>query len=162
MFVQACLRLLLCIALLASLPLQAEEEHWYDYDHLYLQGGSYVHFESSDDHAGNNIFVSLEAVKANDWLYGLALFDNSFNQFSQYLYVGKSWHFDGRWDGFHAKITAGLIHGYKDEFEDKIPFNDLGVAPGLIPGVGYKKGRFGVDMILLGNSAMLFTVGMDL
>ena len=162
MFTKTMTRLSLCMALLASFALQAEEEHWYNFDHLYLQGGTYVHFESSDDHAGSKILVSLEAVKSNDWLYGLALFDNSFNQFSQYLFAGKSWHFHGKWEGFNAKLTAGLIHGYKDEFQDKIPYNSSGVAPGLVPSVGYQKGRFGVNMLLLGNSAMLFTVGMDL
>lgn len=162
MFTHTLTRLGLCLALLSPFTLQAEEEHWYNFDHLYLQGGTYVHFQSSDDHAGTNLFGSLEAVKANDWLYGLALFDNSFGQFSQYLYGGKSWHFHGKWEGFHAKLTAGIIHGYKEPYEDKIPFNNSGFAPGLIPGVGYKKGRFGVDMILLGNSAMLFTLGMDL
>lgn len=153
---------MLWLLLLLPFAAQAEEEHWYNFDHLYLQGGTYVHFESSEDHDGPNILVSLEAVKANDWLYGLALFDNSFNQFSQYLYGGKSWHFHDKWEGFHAKLTAGLIHGYKDEYQDKIPLNDLGVAPAIVPSVGYKKGRFGADMILLGNSALLFTVGMDL
>ncbi len=150
-----------CLMLLSPLVAESQEEHWYNFDHLYFQAGTYVHFSSSDEHAGSNVFVSLEAVRSDDWLYGLALFDNSFNQFSQYLYGGKNWDFHGRFEGFHAKLTAGLIFGYKDEYEDKIPFNNNGVAPGLIPSVGYKKGRFGADMILLGNSAMLFTVGMD-
>ena len=155
------LRVLLLLMLIAPISAQAEE-NWYNVDHFYLQGGTYVHFQSSDDHTGSNVLVALEAFNNNDWLAGLALFDNSFGQFSQYLYLGKNWNFDGSFDGFHAKLTAGIIHGYTDEFEDKIPFNKNGFAPGLVPSVGYKKGRFGVDMILLGNSAMLFTVGMDL
>ena len=32
------------------------------------------------------------------------------------------------------------------EFKDKIPNNDLGIAPAIIPGIGYKKGHFGADM----------------
>lgn len=158
---QKVLNILFFLALFASVTAQAQEEHWYNYDHLFLYGGTYVHFSQSDDHAGSNILVALEAVRSDDWLYGLALFDNSFNQFSQYLYGGKNWDFHGKLEGFHAKLTVGLIHGYKDEFEDKIPFNELGIAPALVPSVGYKRGRFGADMILLGNSAMLFTVGMD-
>ena len=161
MFNQLLTRVILCSALLAPFATQAEEEHWYNYDHLYFYGGTYVHFESSDDHTGSNILVALEARKANDWLYGLSLFDNSFGQFSQYLYAGKSWWFHGNWEGFNAKLTAGLIHGYKGEFKDKIPLNELGVAPGIIPSVGYKKGRFGGDVVLLGTSAVLFTVGME-
>ncbi len=137
------------------------EESWFNYDHLYLQAGSYVHFSQNDDHSGSRFLISLEAVKSNDWLYGVSLFDNSFGQFSQYLYTGKSWDYHDTWEGFHTKLTVGLIHGYKDEYRDKIPLNNSGIAPAIIPGVGYKKGRFGGDMIFLGFNALLFTVGMD-
>ena len=154
-------RFMLGMVLCHPLASQAEE-HWYNYDHLYLQGGTYIHYDPDDDHAGPRLFLGLEAVRSDNWLYGLALFSNSFNQFSQYLYAGKSWNFPGRAENFHVKVTAGLIHGYKDEFKDKIPNNGLGIAPAIIPGIGYKKGRFGVDVVLLGKSGLLFTAGMDL
>lgn len=144
------------------MPCLAEESRWYHYDHLYLQGGSYIHFRSSDEHDGSNLFASLEAVRSDNWLYGLGLFDNSFGQFSQYLYAGKQWHLNGKMKNFHFKVTAGLIHGYKDEYKNKIPMNDFGIAPAIIPGFGYKKNRLGGDVILLGNSGLLFTVGYDL
>ncbi|MGB5179270.1 MAG: hypothetical protein WBP44_11135, partial [Gammaproteobacteria bacterium] len=83
-------RLIFCLAALYPFTAQAEEEHWYNYDHLMFSAGTYIHYDPDDDHAGNRLFFSLEAVKANDWFYGLALFNNSFNQFSQYLYGGKS------------------------------------------------------------------------
>jgi hypothetical protein len=137
------------------------EEHWYNYDHLYLEGGTYIHYDPDDDYKGPRLFVGLSAVKANDWIYGLALFNNSFDQFSQYVYAGKRWNFPGSAENFHAKITAGLIHGYKGEFKDKIPNNGTGIAPAIIPGLGYKKGRFGGDIYVLGISGLLFTVGMD-
>jgi hypothetical protein len=148
--------------LAALLPFSVQgEEHWYNYDHLYFQAGTYIHYDPDDDHKGNRIFTSLEAVKANNWSYGLALFNNSFDQFSQYLYGGKTWDFYGRLDGFHARITAGLIQGYKGEFKDKIPNNDAGIAPAIIPGIGYKKGRFAGDIYVLGISGLLFTAGVD-
>lgn len=154
-------RLFLSLVLLSPLVSQAEEA-WYDYDHLYIQAGTYTHYTSSPEHKGSNVFVSVEAVKSNNWLYGLALFDNSFGQFSQYAYLGKSWNYHGAFEGFHTKMTVGLIHGYRDEFKDKIPLNELGTAPAIIPGVGYKNGRYGADVIILGLSGLLFTVGMDL
>ncbi len=139
-----------------------KEEKWYQYDHLYFQFGTYFHYHHSDDHAGNNLFGSLEAQKSNHWLYGLALFDNSFGQFSQYLYGGYQWQLPGDYENFHFKLTAGVIHGYKEPWDDKIPFNSKnGWAPGLIPGIGYKKNGWGIDMIFLGNSALLFTLGKD-
>lgn len=154
-------RFSLFIMLLSPFIAQADE-HWYDYDHLYLQGGSYAHFTSSDDYKGTNVLVSLEAIKKNDWSYGLALFNNSFDQFSQYLYLGKTWNYSGSFDGFHSKLTAGFIHGYRGEYQDKIPFNNVGIAPAIIPSVGYKVGRYGTDISLLGVAGLLMTVGLDL
>ncbi len=156
------IRLLVFCFVLSSPCRSYAEENWYNYDHLYVQGGTYTHYTSTPDHKGSNIFTSIEAVKDNDWLYGLALFDNSFGQFSQYLYVGKHWNYQGAFDGFHTKLTAGLIHGYSGKFKDKLALNELGVAPVIIPGIGYKKGRYGADVIMLGFAGLLFTVGMDL
>ena len=160
MHTRTVIRLLHYLLLLIPFASQAEE-HWYNYDHLYFQVGTYIHYDPSDDHSGTRIVASLEAVKSNGWLYGLSLFNNSFDQFSQYLYGGKMWNFHGKLEGFTAKITAGLIHGYKDEFKDKIPNNGLGVAPAIIPSIGYKKGRYTFETALLGVSAMAFTLGMD-
>ena len=154
------LMLVFWLVLLGPFSAQAEE-HWYGFDHLSMQAGSYVHYEADEDHAGSRLFASLEAVRSDDWFYGLALFNNSFDQFSQYLYGGKNWNFHGHWEGFYARISAGLIHGYKGEFEDKIPFNDLGVAPAIIPGAGYRKGRFSANAYVLGVAGLLFTAGID-
>jgi len=150
-----------CCLCLSPYIIQAEE-NWFDYDHLYVQGGTYAHYSSSPDYDGPDILVGIEAVKANDWLYGLALFDNSFGQFSQYLYLGKSWNYHGMFEGFHTKLTAGLIHGYRGEFKDKIALNELGLAPVLIPSFGYKKHGYGADIIILGTAGLLFTAGIDL
>lgn len=128
----------------------------------YLQAGTYTHYSSSDEHDGPNILVSLEARRSDDWLYGLALFDNSFGQFSQYLYTGKTWQLSGSFEHFHTKLTAGLIHGYRGEYKDKIPLNELGVAPAIIPSIGYDYGEYSADIIMLGNSGLLFTVGKHL
>lgn len=132
---------LFCLAWFLPVAVPAEE-HWYNYDRLYLQAGTYVHYHSDDDFAGNRLFASLEAIKSSDWLYGLAVFNNSFGQFSQYLY-------------------GGMLHGYKGDYRDRVPLNDLGVSPAVIPGIGYQEGRFGADAYLLGFSGVLFTVGMD-
>ncbi|HDY85279.1 hypothetical protein LCGC14_0646160 [marine sediment metagenome] len=154
-------RSLLCLALLSPLVAEADD-NWLSYDHLYLQGGTYTHYKSSSDYSGPDILVSLEAVKKNDWLYGLALFDNSFGQFSQYVYAGKIWNYHDSFEGFHSRVTAGLLHGYRGEYQDNIPFNGLGTAPAIIPSVGYKAGRYGADVSMLGFAGLLMTVGLDL
>lgn len=154
---------IMCLALFTSWSLQAEEAHWYNYDHLYIHGGTYYHYGGNDDpnYAGTHIVLKLDAVKENDWLYGLSLFDNSFGQFSQYIYGGKRWNYHGAWEGFNTKITMGLMHGYKGRFKDKIPLNDLGTAPALLLSIGYKQGGYGVDLTFFGAAGLLFTVGMD-
>ena len=153
--------LLFCLAFYLPVISHAAENQDH-FDHYYLQAGTYTHYSSSEDHAGPDIFVAAEAVGDNDDIYGLALFDNSFGQFSQYLYTGKSWNYHGALEGFHTKVTAGLIHGYRGEFQDKIPLNNYGFAPAIIPGVGYSNGHYGADVIMLGLSGLLFTVGMNL
>ena len=102
--------------------------------------------------------INFEAWLKNDWHVGLALFDNSFGQSSQYLYVGKSWDFgeSGHWYG---RVTAGLLHGYEDEYEDKIPLNGLGVAPGIVPALGYQYKRVFAEVQLLGLAATMVTAG---
>ncbi|SFJ90349.1 hypothetical protein [Methylophaga sulfidovorans] len=155
------LALLLLFAPIAGFADETKHEDSY-FDHYYLQGGTYMHYTDSDDYTGTKIFTSLEGVKSNDWLYGLALFDNSFGQFSQYIYTGKSWNYHGKFEGFHTKLTAGFIHGYRGDYKDKIPLNHFGIGPAIIPGIGYDNGKFGADVIMLGGAGLLFTVGTHL
>ena len=161
MFSHPMVRFTVCLAALYPFATQAEEEHWYNYDHLNLPAGTYIHYDPDDDHEGNRIFTSLEAVKSNDWsmVWPCSIIPSTS---SPSIYTAaRTGIFMARLDGFHAKITAGLIHGYKGEFKDKIPNNGEGIAPAIIPGIGYKKGRFGADIYVLGISGLLFTVGID-
>ena len=91
---------------------------------------------------------------------GLALFNNSFGQPSAYAYVGQ------RWDGvlhnprLFFKLSGGFIYGYKDKYKDKIPFNDYGIAPAVIPALGYQLGEGNsVQLMVLGNAGILFAFG---
>ncbi len=129
---------------------------------IYFEGGGYIHFSDSEDYKGTPYFFSAEVQRKDQWLYGLGLFNNSFDQFSQYLYGGYKFKFEDSLKNFHAKITVGIIHGYKDEFKDKIPLNNSGFAPAIIPGIGWKKDKLGMDVILLGDAGLLFTVGYDI
>lgn len=130
-------------------------------DAIYLNGATYTHFSHSEDHQGPPILLSAEIIKPNRLFYGLSLFNNSFGQFSQYVYVGKEFRLDKYVDGMRSKISAGIIHGYKDEFQDKIPFNDYGIAPAIIPGIGYQKKKWGFDIYLMGAAGLLFDVGYE-
>ncbi len=100
--------------------------------------GPYVHhWSESPDHRTAFIFA-LEKHQDDRRLIGLSLFRNSFGQPSAYAYAGYHWHgFLGQ-PRLTAKVTAGIIYGYTGQYEDKVPLNWNGFAPGLIPSLGYK------------------------
>ena len=122
-----------------------------------------IHFRPSPNHAKWTNMVNVEIQSKYDrvWgadqtLFGLALFDNSFGQFSQYLYWGQKWDLH---PNVYAKVTAGLLHGYRGKYRDKIPFNRAEIAPAIIPAIGVRFGNLSIEGILLGGAAMQFAVG---
>lgn len=119
------------------------------------------HFHPDVQHVNHQRLVNLEYQRADNWLAGVAFFRNSFGQPSEYLYLGKLWRpFSAQ--AVHVKLTGGLLHGYKGEFRDKIPFNKSGIAPALLPSIGYSTRRFTSEFILFGTNGMMFTLGMYL
>jgi hypothetical protein len=58
-----------------------------------------------------------------------------------------------------VKVSAGVVYGYKDQYEDKVPFNHNGYAPAIIPSFGVRWHDVSVEAILLGLNAMMFSVG---
>lgn len=116
------------------------------------------HWDPDPDHVNNSKLINFEFEATNKWLYGFAWFDNSFGQPSQYLYAGYYWDmFNTDWA--YVKVTGGLLHGYKDENKDKIPFNGLGVAPAIVPALGVRYKRVFSELQILGNSAITVTAG---
>ena len=121
-----------------------------------------IHFDSDPQHADYSWLVGLEWQSSSRWLVGAAYFNNSFDQKSQYLYFGKSWPLDFISPRVYFKLTGGLLLGYKEPYEDKIPINKDGVGLGALPALGYKYGDFNVQVNLLGTAGLMFTVGYDL
>ena len=104
--------------------------------------------------------LGVEMRHVNKWIYGATFFDNSFGQESQYLYTGYQWNTYGYSSvRQHFKLTGGLLHGYKDEYQDKIPFNGLGVAPAIVPTYGIRYKNLITEASLGGVSAFTITVG---
>ena len=135
-----------------------------DGDSFAVQYGFYTkHRSYSPEHVDRNQLVNLEILSNYDrvWggdktLFGVAIFKNSFGQPSQWLYWGQQWDFNPY---VYAKVTAGLLHGYKGKYRDKIPFNKAGVAPGIIPSIGLRYKGVTFETILLGTNALMFAVG---
>ena len=131
-----------------------EVDQWYIFTSLYTK-----HFDPDPDHVNNQKLLGLESQMKNQWLFGLAVFDNSFGQNSQYLYTGYKWDLFGseRW---YFKLTGGLLHGYKEPYDDKIPLNGLGVAPAIVPTLGFQYKFFVAEANLGGLAAMTITAGI--
>lgn len=126
-----------------------------------------IHFHYSSEHADFSWLVGAELQFPSRWLIGGAYFNNSFDQKCQYYYFGKSWPLDFISDNeymknMYFKLTGGVLLGYKEPYEDKIPFNNNGVAPGIVPGLGYQFGDFNVQLNLLGDAGIMFTFGYNL
>jgi len=125
-----------------------------------LQTSLYTrHWDPSPEHNNHQNMITVEARLRNEWLAGLSVFDNSFDQPSQLLYVGKTWPLlnSPHW---YLKLIGGLIHGYDEPYEDKIPLNGLGVAPAILPSVGYRRGYLVVETHFAGLAAVTVTAGI--
>ena len=109
------------------------------------------------------MFGGIEYHRPDNWLGGLSLFNNSFGQFTQYLYLGKQFH---PWDSqpkVRIKLSAGVAHGYRDEHYDTLPIRWGGSwGLGFVPAIGYQKERVGYDVAILGVAGLLFLVGYEL
>lgn len=130
--------------------------------HWYVQGGAYLHPEHRNDYEGPPLFGGIEYHRKDSGFGGLSVFNNSFGQFSQYLYLGKKFH---PWDSHpnvRIKLTAGVVQGYRGKHHDTLPIrwgDSWGL--GVVPGIGYKKDRVGYDVALLGVAGLLFLVGYE-
>ncbi len=135
-------------------------------DRFYFQFAYYtIHFHYDPDHQQSYLFDAeyhfKETWLGGQWIAGVALFQNSFGQFSQYVFGGLVWRPIEDNQPFYVKLTAGPLHGYSGEYQDKVPLNSSGVAPAIIPGVGYcVQKRYCAEFVLLGANAALLTVGM--
>ncbi len=133
-------------------------------DRVYVYTSIYTqHTVPKEEHVNDQDMFGVELRMTNKWLYGFARFDNSFGQQSEYLYAGHKWQIlkSSRQllDYHYFKLTGGLLHGYKNEYKDKIPLNNLGVAPAFIPTYGYQRKNFLTEVSLGGASVVLLTFG---
>lgn len=117
------------------------------------------HWDPEPEHTDHQHLIGPELYFENDYLVGLAIFQNSFDQSSQFLYIGKTWPlFKSR--HFYFKLVGGLLHGYKEPYEDKIPLNGLGVAPAILPSLGFRYKWFITEVQIAGTAAITITGGL--
>ncbi len=104
--------------------------------------------------------ASLEIYASSTRFCGFSLFRNSFGQPSGYVYIGK------RFDNLlgqprlFGKVTAGVLYGYVEPYEDKVPLNWNGFSPGIVPVLGYKIDEHqSLQVNILGAAALMFSYG---
>jgi hypothetical protein len=147
---------LTCLMLMAAGQVNAMEiAEWRFQTSLYTK-----HWDPDPDHVNNSNLINFEFETTTRWIYGFAYFDNSFGQPSQYLYTGYSWPLF-KTDWFYFSLTGGLLHGYKEPYEDKIPMNDLGIAPAIVPAFGFRYKRVFSQIQILGTAAVTVTAGFS-
>jgi hypothetical protein len=146
----------------AATQAEAVYEPWRT-DRFYLETSLFTHHFSYDPaHVNKQKLILGEWNITEQWLVGASFFDNSFGQPTQYFYGGWRYRPIEQVQPFYIKLSAGIVHGYKDPYRDKIPFNHYGIAPGFVPSVGYCINRFCSELILFGGAGMLITLGVTI
>lgn len=132
-------------------------------DRFFLATSVYTrHFKYDPAHNDDQNLMLGEWNVTEHWLVGAAQFDNSFGQVTQYVYGGYRARPLPDLQAFYFKVSAGLIHGYKDEYAKKIPLNDAGVAPVIIPTLGYCLNRFCSELVFFGAAGVMLTFGVTI
>ncbi|EXI66834.1 MAG: hypothetical protein AW08_02421 [Candidatus Accumulibacter adjunctus] len=137
-------------------------------DRFYLQTSVYTkHFNSDDDHNNSQKLAYAEWRLPYRWLEGQVLvggayFDNSYDQPSQFVFAGLLWRPAESVPELYLKVAAGVVHGYKGEYQDKIPFNGSGYAPAIVPAVGYCYRRLCSELVVFGTAGAMVTLGVTL
>ena len=117
----------------------------------------YTHHWSNNPEHKQVMLVALDSHVSGGRFCGLSLFTNSFGQGSAYVYVGQQWDNIFGNPKLFTKVSAGLLYGYRGEYKDKIPFNQAGIAPAIIPSLGYAiTPKDSAQLFILGNAGLLF------
>lgn len=121
------------------------------------------HYNDSDEHK-DVWLVGVFREREDGSVAGAAFFKNSFGQPSAYIYpFGKIYRGVFDQPRLYAKLTAGLLYGYRGRFEDKVPFNSNGFSPGIVPAIGWEHASGHQAQInFLGNSAVMFQLSVPL
>jgi hypothetical protein len=139
-----------------------KDEPWRT-DRFYLETSLYTHHFTYDAaHDNHQKLILGEWNITENWLVGGSFFDNSFGQPSQYFYGGYRFRPIPSVQPFYVKVSAGLVHGYTGQYQDKIPLNGSGIAPVIVPSVGYCISRVCSEMVIFGGAGFLITLGVTI
>jgi hypothetical protein len=135
-----------------------------DADHWRLVVSPYtLHFGADDDNDREAVYgIGLERQRADDWFGGGTYFSNSFGQPSGFVYVGQRYGNLFSVEQLFAKWSVGILYGYKEPYEDKVPLNYNGWSPGLVLAMGWQFTRqFSMQANLLGSAGLMLQLSID-
>lgn len=129
-----------------------------------LMFGPYTHHFTYDVEHKDSVMVGIEREHTDAKLDGVILFTNSFGQPSVYIYPwGGVYHALGGIKGLSFKWTAGLMYGYVDPYQDKVPFNYKGFSPAIVPALAYEfTPGWSAQIDLLGTAGLMFQINVAL
>ena len=114
-----------------------------------------VHWRPSPEHKPVWA-IGVERQRADGMLGGISFFSNSFGQDSSYYYIGQRYTGVGGRQEAYFVWSAGLLYGYRGEYEDKVPLNHRGYSPGALVGLGWVLDRdASAQLNVLGDAAVM-------
>jgi hypothetical protein len=132
-------------------------------DHWRLMASAYTLHYSRDPAHRPVRMIGLERQHTDGFVWGGTYFTNSFGQPSTYLYGGERLNDWSKYPQLYAQWTAGLLYGYKGEYKEKVPLNHDGFSPGVVLSLGWQfTPAYSAQLNVLGNSALMFQVSVDL
>jgi hypothetical protein len=122
-----------------------------------------AHFHKDEEGIHRPVYLfGVERQRADGWLWGAVYFSNSFGQSSAYVYLGERVTNWSPWPQLYAEWTVGIVYGYTDPYDHKIPFNVSGFAPGIVVGMGWQFTReFSLQANLLGGAGLMLGFTWD-
>ena len=105
----------------------------------------------------------LERQRADGFVFGGSAFRNSFGQPSVYAYVGQRFEKLAGVEPLFVQLTGGLLYGYKEPYENKVPLNHNGFSPGAVVSLGWQfTPVLSAQLNFLGTAALMFQISADL
>jgi hypothetical protein len=140
----------------SAAPSARSEDYW----RLVVSPYTY-HYSNDPDHEPVYA-IGLERQRSDKWYFGATYFSNSFGQPSGYVYVGQTYDKLFSIEPLFWQWSVGLLYGYKEPYEDKVPFNVNGFSPGAVLSLGWRFTReFSTQLNFLGTAALQFQLSID-
>jgi hypothetical protein len=132
-------------------------------DYWRVMASPYTYHYSNDPNHRDVYMIGLEKQRIDGWVWGGSYFRNSFGQPSAYGYVGKRFTNFTDYEPLFAQLTGGILYGYKEPYNRKVPLNYKGWSPGAVLSVGWQfTPMWSGQLNFLGNSALMFQLSADL